>query len=75
MHVGAEIENFRKKYGFAVSCFCTTLDMTETEYRKFIVGRYTPHAYQLIFFLTGFRCPLDSIVGKTFVEGVPKTNH
>jgi len=75
MHVGAEIENFRKKYRFAVSWFCKTLDMTESEYRKFIVGRYTPYAYQLVFFLTGFRCPLDSIVGKTFVEGPPKIKH
>ena len=72
MHVGVEIEQFRKKYGFAVSWFCTTLDMSEPQYRKFIIGRFTPSAYQLVFFLTAFKCHLESIENKTFAEGYPK---
>lgn len=71
MHVGAEVEQFRKKYGFAVFWFCQTLDMTESQYRKFIIGQYRPHAYQLVFFLTAFKCPLESIENKTFDEGLP----
>lgn len=72
MHVGAEIEQFRQKYGIPVWYISSTLDMSESEYRKFIIGRYTPCAYQLVFFLISFRCPLDSVVGKNFVEGMPE---
>lgn len=64
MHVGTEIELFRQNYGFAVSWFCKTLDMTEPQYRQFIIGRFRPSAYQLVFFLTAFRCHLESIEKK-----------
>ncbi len=71
MHTGAEVEQFRLKYGFTVICIRTTLDMTHDEYQRFIHGRYKPAAYQLIGFLNAFRCPLDSIIGKKFNEGYP----
>lgn len=72
MHVGAEIEQFRQKYGLSVLGIRITLDMTDAEYRQFIRGKYTPAAYQLIWFLTAFRCPLNSIVDQTFTEGMPR---
>ncbi len=71
MHTGAEVEQFRQKYGFTVSCIRESLDMTEVEYRKFINGQYKPAAYQLIWFLTAYRCPLDSIIGKQLKEEPP----
>lgn len=72
MSVGAEVEQFRKKYRFTVVCMCNAMDMTESEYNQFIHGRYTPAAYQLVWLLIAFRCPLDSIVGKKFIEGLPR---
>lgn len=71
MHTGAEVEQFRQKHELTVLSIRTALDMTEIEYQKFIHGKYTPAAYQLIWFLTAYRCPLDSIIGKQFTEGTP----
>ena len=71
MHVGAEVEQFRQKHGLTVLCIRTALDMTDAEYRKFINGKYTPAAYQLIWLLTAYRCPLDSIIGKQLKEEPP----
>lgn len=61
MFLGQEIEQIRIKRGISVFCICNALNMSETEYMRFVSQGKKLSNYQMIMFMDEARHGLYTI--------------
>ena len=61
MFLGQEIEQIRIKRGISVFCICNTLNMSESEYMRFVSQGKKLSNYQMIMFMDETRHGLYTI--------------